>query len=240
MDLELAHANRVATMGQLTAYIAHEINEPIAAAIMGAETAQRWLARQPPDLEKAKLAIGTVFQDAKRAAKTVGRIHALVEKAPARKDNVEINETIVEVIGLARSELWKSGTLLHTRLADDLPLIPADRVQLQQVMLNLIINAVQAMSQMSEGSRELWISTGTEPSGILVAVRDSGPGLTKVGLERAFEAFYTSKSNGLGMGLSICRSIVEAHGGRLWAVPNEPCGANFCFTVPSGRQQVGC
>jgi PAS domain S-box-containing protein len=236
MQLELAHASRIATLGQLTASIAHEVNQPISAALIGAETAQRWLARQPPDLEKARLTIGTVVKDTKRAADIVGRIHAMVKKAPARKDNVEMNETIVEVIGLTRSELSKNGILLHTRLADGLPFIPADRVQLQQVILNLVVNAVEAMSQMCEGSRELWISTESEPGGIIVVVRDSGPGLTKVDFERAFEAFYTSKPTGLGMGLSICRSIVEAHGGRLWAAPNEPRGAIFCFTVPSGEK----
>jgi C4-dicarboxylate-specific signal transduction histidine kinase len=239
MQLELAHASRVATLGQLTASIAHEVNQPIGAAIIGAETAKRWLARQPPDLEKAGTAIGAVVKDAKRAADIVGRVYALVKKEPARKGNVEINEAIVEVTGLARSELSKNGILLRTRLADGLPLIPADRVQLQQVILNLIINAVEAMSQMPGGSRELLISTETGPSGTLVAVRDSGPGLTKVNLERAFEAFYTSKPNGLGMGLSICRSIIEAHGGRLWAAPNEPQGAVFCFTVPSSDRPVG-
>ena len=235
MQLELAHASRVATMGQLTASIAHEVNQPIAATVIGAETAQRWLARQPPDLEQAGLAMRSVVKDGKRAADIIGRIHALVKKAPARKDTLDINETILEVIGLTRSEVSKNTILLQTRLADDLPLIPGDRVQLQQVILNLIINAIDAMTQ-SGGNRELLISTQTDAGGVLVAVRDSGPGLTEDGLKRAFEAFYTTKPSGLGMGLSICRSIIEAHGGRLWAAPNEPRGAVLCFTLPCGEK----
>jgi two-component system NtrC family sensor kinase len=230
--LQLAHANRVATMGQLTASIAHEVNQPLAAAILGAEIAQRWLAREPPDLEEAGLAIGGIVRDGKRAADIVGRIRALVKKAPGRRDDLDINEAISEVIGLARSEISKNGVALQTRLAKALPMIQGDRVQLQQVMLNLIMNAVEAMSQTSAERRELLITTQAEADCVLVVVRDSGPGLDEIGTERAFEAFYTTKPNGLGMGLSICRSIIEAHGGRLWASANVPKGAAFQFTVP--------
>jgi two-component system NtrC family sensor kinase len=231
-QLQLAHANRVATMGQLAASIAHEVNQPIAATILGAEIAQRWLARQPPDLEQAGLAIGRIGKDGRRAADIVGRIRALVKKAPERRDDLEINEAISEVIGLARTEISKNGVRLQTKLAEVLPMIQGDRVQLQQVMLNLIMNAVEAMSEMCDGRRELLISTQTEADCVLVAVRDSGPGLDEVAIERAFEAFYTTKPSGLGMGLSICRSIIEAHGGRLWASANVPRGAVFQFTVP--------
>jgi two-component system, NtrC family, sensor kinase len=230
--LQLAHANRVATMGQLTASIAHEVNQPLAAAILGAEIARRWLAREPPDLEEAGLAIGGIVRDGKRAADIVGRIRALVKKAPGRRDDLDINEAISEVIGLARSEISKNGVALQTRLAKALPMIQGDRVQLQQVMLNLIMNAVEAMSQTSAERRELLITTQAEADCVLVVVRDSGPGLDEIGTERAFEAFYTTKPNGLGMGLSICRSIIEAHGGRLWASANVPKGAAFQFTVP--------
>ncbi|MGA2895521.1 MAG: PAS domain S-box protein [Xanthobacteraceae bacterium] len=232
-QLALAHANRVETLGQFAASLAHEVNQPIAAAIMSAETAQRWLAGQPPDLERAGLAIGNTLNDAKRAAEIIGRIRAMVKKAPERKDELKINDAISEVIELARSEISKNSVALRTTLAETLPLVQGDRVQLQQVMLNLIVNAVEAMSQIRENRRELLISSQSEADSILVAVRDSGPGLPEAALERAFEAFYTTKSNGLGMGLSICRSIVEAHGGRLWATSNAPIGAVFQFTIPA-------
>jgi PAS domain S-box-containing protein len=231
-QLALAHANRVETMGEFAASIAHEVNQPIAAAILGAETAQRWLARQPPDLERAGLAIGKILKDTKRAADIISRIRALVKKAPERRDDLKINEAISEVIELARSEIFKNSVALRTKLAEALPLVQGDRVQLQQVMLNLIVNAVEAMSQTMEGRRELLISSQSEADCVLVAVQDSGPGLPEAALERAFEAFYTTKSHGLGMGLSICRSIVEAHGGRLWATANAPIGAVFQFTIP--------
>jgi PAS domain S-box-containing protein len=232
VQLELAHAGRLATLGQLTASIVHEINQPIAANILSAETAQRWLSHQPPNLQEAGQAIDRAVKGGKRAMDIVGRIRALVKKAPTQKDELELNEAILEVIGLARGEMSKNGVRLQTRLSGDLPLIRGDRVQLQQVMLNLVINAVEAMCQVSDDNRELMISTHTEGDCVLVAVRDSGPGLSQVDLERAFEAFYTTKSSGLGMGLSICRSIVEAHKGRLWAAANIPKGAVFRFTVP--------
>jgi PAS domain S-box-containing protein len=233
VQMELAHANRVATMGQLSASIAHEVKQPIAATATDAAAALRWLGAQPPNLEEARQALGRIVETSHRAGDVVGRIRDLIKKAPARKDSVDINETIREVIELTRGEAVKTGVSVRTHLADGLPLIHGDRVQLQQVILNLIINAIEAMSGTAEASRELLISTGTaEPGGVLVAVRDSGPGLAPTALERLFEAFYTTKPNGLGLGLSICWSIVEAHGGRLWASANMPRGAVFHFTVP--------
>jgi PAS domain S-box-containing protein len=229
---ELAHANRVATMGELTASIAHEVNQPIAASITNAETAGRWLDREPPDVERAKRIIGRVVSDARRAADIVGRIRALVDKAPARKDFLDLNEVIREVIELTRAELSDHGVLLQTELAQGLPLIRGDRVQLQQVMMNLIVNAIEAMGEMSDGRRELRISTRIETGEVTVAVRDSGPGVTDGAYDKVFEAFHTTKPTGLGMGLSICRSIVEAHGGRLWASANVPKGAAMQFMVP--------
>jgi C4-dicarboxylate-specific signal transduction histidine kinase len=228
----MAHANRVATMGQLTASIAHEVNQPVTAAVTNAEAALRWLGAQPPDLEEVRQALGRIVKDGNRAGDVIGRIRDLIKKAPPRKDGLEINDAIREVIALTRGEAAKNGVSVQTRLAEGLPLIQGDRVQLQQVMLNLIINAVEAMSGVSEGPRELLISTGkAESDGVLVAVLDSGPGLALASLERLFEAFYTTKTGGLGMGLSICRSIIEAHGGRLWATANVPQGAIFQFTV---------
>ena len=234
MQAELAHANRVATVGQLSASIAHEVSQPMAAAAANAHAALRWLKRQPPNIEEALLTIDEITNNTARASEIIGRIRALVMKAPQRKETFEINEAIREVIILAQAEVRKSGISIATVLGEELPLIEGDRVQLQQVMLNLINNAVQAMTAVEVESRELAISTSkTEPNGIEVAVRDSGPGLDPANFERAFEAFYTTKPGGLGMGLSICRSIIEAHGGRLWASANVPRGATFQFTVPA-------
>jgi PAS domain S-box-containing protein len=235
-EAELAHANRVATMGQLSASIAHEVNQPIAALLANAETAVRWLARQPPNLEKAKSLIDRIIGDGKRAADIVSRIRDFSKKAPARKEDLEVNEAILEIVGLARVAMSEHSVLLTMQLSAGLPNILGDRVQLQQVILNLIMNAIEAMSEVGEESRELLISTSKADSGgVLVAVSDSGPGLPPASLARIFEAFYTTKASGLGMGLSICRSIVEAHRGRLWATPNEPQGAVFCMMLPIGE-----
>ena len=229
---ELAHANRVATMGQLSASIAHEVNQPIAAALMNADVAARWLARQPPHLEKARQSIDRIINDNKRAADIVSRIRNFSQKAPAQTGDVEINEAILEIMTLTRAAVSDNGVLVKMQLSEELPHVLGDRVQLQQVIVNLIMNAIEATSEVNEGSRELLISTRrAEPSGVLVAVRDSGPGL--VNPERVFDAFYTTKVSGLGMGLSICRSIVQNHGGRLWAAPNEPHGAVFCMMLPT-------
>jgi len=229
---ELAHANRVATMGQLTASIAHEINQPIAATVSNAQAGLRWLNRQPPDLGEVREALACIAEDGKRAGDVIAGIRDLMKKAPPRKDHVELNGAIREVIELTRSEAVKNGVSMQAELTDGLPLIQGDRVQLQQVMLNLIVNAVEAMSD-SEAGRELLITTRkAETGGVRVAVRDSGPGLTPEALEHLFEPFYTSKPNGLGLGLSICHSIIEAHGGRLWTSANVPRGAVFQFTLP--------
>jgi PAS domain S-box-containing protein len=232
MQTELAHANRLATLGQLTASITHEVKQPITAVLLNTQTAQRFLTRQQPDIEKAKKAIDRAVLNGMRITEVVDRTHALVRKESTRKDSLEINEAISEVIGLTRGEVAKNGVQVRTQLAEGLPVIQGSRVQIQQVVLNLIINAVEAMGQMSNDRRELQISTEAEADRVIVAVRDTGPGLAEDAIERAFEAFYTTKSTGLGMGLSICRSIVEDHGGRLWATANVPKGAAFQFTVP--------
>jgi PAS domain S-box-containing protein len=234
VQMELAHANRVATMGQLTASIAHEVNQPIAGMVTNAQAAQRWLDRRPPHLEEVQQALARIVRDGNRAGDVIGRIHELIKKAPPRKDWVNINEAIREVIELTRREAVKTGVSVHMHLAEGLPLINGDRVQLQQVVLDLILNAVEAMGGVSDGPRELLIRTGQAGSGgVLVAVQDSGPGLAPATLEHLFEAFYTTKTTGLGMGLSICRSIIEAHGGRLWAEANEPQGTIFQFLTPT-------
>jgi PAS domain S-box-containing protein len=232
-QMELAHANRVTATGQLAASIAHEVSQPIAAALTNANAASRWLGAEPPDLEEVRQALGRIIRDGRRASDIIGRIRALVRKAPPRNDQLDINAAMLEVIALTRSELRRNRTSLQTQLADGLPIIPGDRIQLQQVMLNLILNAVEAMSGSSEAAREVSIRTEQDGSGgVLVAVQDSGPGLKPESLDRLFDAFYTNKPDGLGMGLSICRSIVEAHGGRVWATANVPHGAVLQFTLP--------
>jgi C4-dicarboxylate-specific signal transduction histidine kinase len=233
VQMELAHASRVATMGQLTASIAHEVNQPIAAMVTNAQAAQRWLDRQPPDLAEAGQALARIVKDGNRAGDVIGRIRELIRKAPPRQERVDINDAIRDVIELTRGEAVKTGVSVQMHLAEDLPRIHGDRVQLQQVILNLIINAVEAMGGIRDGPRELLIRTEqAEAGGVLVVLQDSGPGLAPATLEHLFEAFYTTKPTGLGMGLSICRSIIEAHGGRLWAEANEPRGTVFQFLTP--------
>lgn len=233
VQAELAHASRVATMGQLLASIAHEIKQPITAVVAGAQAGLNWLKAEPPDLKEVQYALDRIVKEGKRAADVVDRIRALNKKAPPRRENLEINEVVLEVIVLTRAEALKNAVSVRTELAKDLPVVRADRVQMQQVILNLIINAVEAMYDIAEEERELVISTHNEPDGVYVEVRDSGPGFAPAARERFFEAFYTTKSTGLGLGLSICRSIIEAHGGRLWARPNLPRGAIVCFIVPA-------
>ena len=234
VQMELVHSNRIATIGQLSASIAHEVNQPIGATLNNASAALHWLSKEPADLEKARQALNRIFANGNRASEVIGRMRALFKKAPLRKEDVDINGAILEVIALIRGEVVKNGISVHSHLVEGLPLIQGDRVQLQQVIMNLIINAVEALSSVREGARELVITTGKgEPDGVLVVVQDSGPGLSSPDLERVFEAFYTTKPGGLGMGLSICRTIIEAHGGRLWATAAQPQGATFQFTLPA-------
>jgi PAS domain S-box-containing protein len=234
----LAHANRVTAMGQLTASIAHEVNQPIAAAALNAEAALNWLAAQPSNLDRVREALRLIVADASRAGNVVAGIRALIKKVPARQTFLDINEAIREVITLTHGEAAKAGVSVQTDLANGLPLIYGDRVQLQQVILNLIINAIEAMSGVAETPRTLLISTAQAEPGVRVAMRDSGPGLDPASLEHVFNAFYTTKSGGMGMGLAICRSIIEAHDGQLYASANEPRGAVFQFTLPLPRDET--
>jgi len=234
IELELAHANRVSAIGQLSASIAHEINQPIGAGITYANAGLSWLRAQPPNLEEVGQALGSIVESGVRAGEVIDRIRTLVRKAPPQKDRVDINEAILEVLALVHAEIAKNAVSAKTQLAEGLPPVWGDRVQLQQLMLNLFVNAIEAMSGMDEGPRELLISTETTHSdAVLVAVQDSGPGFLPESAERLFESFYTTKPGGLGMGLSICHSIIEAHEGRLWASTSLPCGAVFQFTLPA-------
>jgi signal transduction histidine kinase len=215
----------------LTASIAHEVTQPIAATVINAQTALRWLGSS--HLDEVQQALTRIVDDGVRAAEVINRVRALMKKAPPRKDRLEVNGVILEIIELTHGEAVKHGVSVLTELAHLLPAVEGDRIQLQQVLLNLIVNALEAMGAANEGPKELLVSTGkVESSGVLVAVQDSGPGLEAAMLERVFESFYTTKPTGLGLGLTICRSIIEAHGGRLWASANQRRGATFQFTLP--------
>ena len=231
VQAELAHAGRVATMGQLSASIAHEVKQPITAAVTYAEAARRWLSAEPPNFREVDDALSHIVKEGKRAGEVVARIPALIKKVPARKDNVAINDAILEVIALTRAEAANNGVSVRTQLTEGLPRVRGDRVQLQQVLLNLIVNAIEAMRDVGEDERELFISTRNEPDGVSVEVRDSGPGFAPGTLDHVFAGFYTPKPDGLGIGLSICRSIIEAHGGRLRASSNLPRGASIQFAL---------
>jgi C4-dicarboxylate-specific signal transduction histidine kinase len=229
LQMELAHANRVATMGQLSGSIAHEINQPIAAVIANANAGLRWLGAPHPDLGEVRQALGRIVRDGTRAGEVIGRIRALVKKVPPRRELfLDINEAIREVVALIQTETQRSAVRLESRLADDLPFVSADRVQLQQIMINLIINAIEAMAGAGDGPHELTIVSGIDDANdVFVEVQDTGPGLDPKKLDRLFQSFYTTKPDGIGLGLAISRSIAEAHGGRLSAAPNKPRGAVF-------------
>jgi signal transduction histidine kinase len=239
VQAELARVIRVTTLGQLTASIAHEITQPIASARNNARAALNFLDNQPPELDEVREALDCILGDADRAGDIVDRIRDQIKKAPPQKNCFDLNQTMNEVIELAGTAITENGVSVRTRFDEALPPIEGDRVQLQQVVLNLILNAVEAMSSIDEGARELLISTElSRTNDILVAVRDSGPGIDPDHIERVFEAFYTTKSGGMGMGLSICRSIIDAHGGRLWAAANEPRGAIFQFTLRNAKKEL--
>jgi PAS domain S-box-containing protein len=230
---ELAHTTRVLTMGELTASIAHEVNQPLGAIVASAGACERWLSATPPQMEKARRALERIVNDGKRAAEVIKRIRALMKRQDPRKDWLDINETILEVVAFAQYQLSRGDILLETRLAERLPLVQGDRVQLQQVLLNLVVNAIDAMKGIDERRRELTIVSAADgPEAVAVEVRDSGTGLDPERAARLFEPFYTTKAEGLGIGLSVSRSIVEAHGGHLSAAANVPHGAVFRFSVP--------
>jgi C4-dicarboxylate-specific signal transduction histidine kinase len=229
---ELARVNRVMLMGEMTASIAHEINQPLTGIVANAGTSLRYLAAEVPDIEEARRYLELIARDGKRTTEVIGRIRALVRRVPESRSRLDVNESILEVIALTQDELQRNPVDLQTNLATGLPLVPADRVQLQQVILNLIVNALEAMNEVGERPRRLVVNSGTSDNNeVFVEVRDTGPGLDAADLDRLFRSFYTTKSQGMGMGLSISRQIVESHGGRLWATNNVPHGAVFRFTL---------
>jgi PAS domain S-box-containing protein len=230
---EIARLSRVLTMGELTSSIAHEVNQPLAAVVTNGDACLRWLTLDPPNICKARDSVVWIIKEGKRAAKVIKRIRAMAKNTPPQKAALGVNEVIEEVLGLVNSELSRNRVSLQTQLASQLPGVLGDRVQLQQVILNLISNGIEAMNAITQGPKELAISTNAvENDQVLITVRDSGTGLTPKLAERLFEAFFTTKNEGVGLGLSISRTIVEAHGGRLWAVANDDHGATFHFTLP--------
>jgi C4-dicarboxylate-specific signal transduction histidine kinase len=239
LESDLAHMNRLSLMGELTASLAHEVTQPIASARNNACAAIRFLDRNPPNLGEVREALECLVADADRGGDIIERIRDHIKKAPPRKNRFDLNDAIKEVIMLARTAIIKNGVAVHTRFMEGPLTVEGDRVQLQQVALNLILNATQAMSSVEASARDLSISTEqSQPDAVLVAVRDSGPGIDPRDLQRVFEIFYTTKPDGTGMGLSISRSIIEAHGGRLWADLNTPRGAVFQFTLPAGKDRA--
>jgi C4-dicarboxylate-specific signal transduction histidine kinase len=235
---ELAHVTRVTSMGELMASIAHEVNQPLSAIVTNGSAAQRWLAAETPNLEEARTSITRIIRQGNRASELIKEIRAFVRKSPPRKSRVEINDLIRETLALVNRESLRNHVALQTDFGTDLPALTADRVQLQQVLLNLMMNGIEAMSTVENRSRELSITSEAQqnPAGVLVAVRDSGSGISPQNLQRLFETFFTTKTEGMGMGLAIGRSIVEAHGGRLWADANPDHGATFRFTIPTGGE----
>ena len=233
---ELAHVTRVMTIGELVASIAHEVNQPLGAIVTNGHACMRLLSREALDLDKSREVVGRMIEDGMRASEVIKRIRDLLHKTPVEKAPVNINETIQEVIALVSSDVLKSKVELSAELADDLPPVTGDRIQLQQVILNLILNGKEAMSEEHSHPRELLVSSGkNESDEVVVAVRDSGHGLGPGDVERIFDPFFTTKPEGLGLGLSISRTIIEAHGGTLWATPNVDQGATIQFTLPLQR-----
>ena len=235
---ELAHVTRVMTMGELAASIAHEINQPLAAVVTNANACLRWLTGPIPNLDEGRAAVARIARDGNRASDVIGRIRALVKKSATEQAHLDINEVIQEVLGLIQTEIRKNEVVLRRKLAPDLPRILGDRVQLQQVILNLMMNGIEAMSAVTDRSRDLLIrSCRYESDKVLIAVQDSGTGLETESLDHLFTAFFTTKPKGMGMGLAISRSIIEAHGGKLWASPNDGPGATFQFTLHVGSKE---
>ncbi|HEX6649019.1 MAG TPA: ATP-binding protein, partial [Pyrinomonadaceae bacterium] len=230
---ELAHVTRVMTLGELTASVAHEVNQPLAAIVTNANACLRWLGGAQPNFVEARHAVERIIKDSYRASDVISHVRSLVKKAPPRNDLVDLNEVILEVLALAQTEARRNRVVVKHELAKNLSPVLGDRVQLQQVILNLIMNGLEAISKTGQGERELLISSSKdEADNVIVAVRDSGEGLDPANLERVFDAFFTTKPDGMGMGLAISRTIIESHGGRLWATSNSPRGAVFQFTLP--------
>jgi C4-dicarboxylate-specific signal transduction histidine kinase len=239
LEADLAHINRVSMMGELSASIAHEVNQPLTGIVSNGSACLRFLAGDAPNLEEVREAVRDIVRDGKRAGEVIARIRALTRRAAPPSEKLDLNEMIRDVLAIVGDEARRHSVVVVTKFADNLSPVLGDRVQLQQVLLNLIMNAMEAMSSVTDRARQLVIATANmEPALVQVTVEDSGTGLDPSGISKVFEPFYTTKSGGMGMGLSISRSIVENHGGRLWAAAHEGPGTSFHFTLPGDRGRV--
>ena len=238
LEADLAHINRVSMMGELAASIAHEVNQPLSGVVSNANACLRWLAREAPDVEEALEAVRDIVRDGKRAGEVIARVRALTRRTAPATEELDLNETIREVLALVGDEAKKKSVAIRTQFAEDLSPVAGDRVQLQQVVLNLVMNGIEAMSSVGERARQLVITTrDVDPDQVQVTVEDSGIGLDPDTMSRIFEPFYTTKSGGMGMGLSISRSILQNHGGRLWATAHDGPGTSFHFTLPKYQRE---
>ena len=238
LQAELAHANRIATMGQLCAWIAHDVRQPLVGVVASANAGLRWLAAQPPNVASTERALERVIREGHRAADVLERIRALVKKASPHKEPINVNDVISETSRLLGPEAERKGIAMRMDLARDVPLVAADRIQLQQVIVNLMVNAMEAMANV-DLPHMLRVVSRADPSGVLVSVSDSGPGISAEHLNHLFDAFFTTKSEGLGMGLAISRTIIESFGGHIWVTANSPRGAVFQFSLPAVSAMVG-
>ena len=233
LEADLAHINRVSVMGELAASIAHEVNQPLAGVVSNGSACLRWLAGDPPNLDEARDAARRIVRDGKRAGDVIARVRALTRRDTTSSEKLDLNQTIQEVLALVGDEAQRTSAMIRAQFADDLAPVAGDRVQLQQVMLNLVMNAIEAMSTVEERAREVVITTRNgDAEHVHVTVEDSGPGVDSGAVEKIFEPFYTTKPSGMGMGLSVSRSIVQNHGGRLWATAKDGPGTVFHFVLP--------
>jgi len=232
VQAELAHVARITTMGEMAASIAHEVNQPLSGVVINGNACLRWMAGDPPNMGEAREAVQRIIRDGKRASEVVARIRSMSKKSVAAKEPLDLNETIAEVVAFTQGEVRRTRATLRTDLARDLPMVIGDRVQLQQVFMNLMLNGIDAMKG-TTGGRELTIKSEAGDAQLLISVSDTGVGLPPEQADQIFSAFFTTKENGTGMGLPISRSIIESHGGRLWAVDNSGPGMTFQFTLPT-------
>jgi signal transduction histidine kinase len=228
---------RVKSLEGLTTSIAHEVNQPLAAIVTSGNACQRWLAQEPPNLDKARQALDRILSEAGRASKIIARVRSLTRGEPPHRSEFDFNKAILEIVALSQAEMERNGTHLATELSSDLPLAFADRVQIQQVVGNLLLNAIEALASVPAATRSIRIASQIEDNAIVLAVFDSGVGIPAGMYEHLFEAFWTTKEEGIGVGLSISRAIVEANGGQIWAEPNGGAGAVFRFSVPTTLQE---
>ena len=234
---ELARVERLTSMGEMAASLAHEVNQPLAAIVANSKAAERWLSRVPPDLDEVRNSLTSIARDGHRASDVIASVRSMFKKHATARSAVDVNQLVLEGLALLRSELHRNDVLIETDLSDKLPPVIADRVQLQQVLSNLVTNAVEAMS-LTDGERVLRIGSGADGSGnVIVSIEDTGPGIGADDLDRIFEAFYTTKTTGMGLGLAICRSIIESHGGRLTAAPTKPHGTVFRIVLPNDETE---